>query len=221
MGCSANGPTRVLAEMRTMSEYNPDAWKCSRGRYSHHLRRLIARLVPASHQWVLFSYIFSWHTVESSQILHLCREWNETSVGSGADMVVVRPTAKGGWQRDFLWPLMGERSARASGGCFNSHVRQVPVVVQRWLAPWDYSERALHSQHKDALGAMSHQLRQQIATAVHPLDMTEAIASASRHNATTRIRFTDHIHLNPVGRRFTAQIMLNLIWLLLPRKSEG
>lgn len=231
------GPTRVTAETATLSEYNPDAWKCSGVGYESQLQRMVSKAVPSSHPRVLFSHTFSWWTVENGQLLHLCREWDESSVGSGADMFVLRPTARAGWTRDFLSPLRQERTARAESktGCFSSHARQVPAVVQSWLPPFDYrlshkvnkvmpSPRDTGKMHAH-FGATSpqaaYELRQQNLTSSYPLDLTEAVASAVRHNATTRIQYLDNIHLNPVGRRFTAQILLNLIRLLLPRHRGG
>ena len=53
------------------------------------------------------------------------------------------------------------------------------------------------------------------AEAVHVLDLTEAVGRATAQND-TGIAFVDNMHLNVEGRRFTAQLLLNLMRQLLP-----
>jgi hypothetical protein len=132
-------PSQIVTRMTSAPGYNPSIWKCSRARYADSLQAWAGQLVPSNHRRVLFSYIFSWSSLESGQIIYLCHEWDERSVGYGADVFIVRPSDQTDRiePRDFLDTLLRERKAHLHlGGCFNHGGRQVPTIVQRW-APLD------------------------------------------------------------------------------------
>ena len=90
-------------------------------------------------------------------------------------------------------------------------------MVQRWLDPWTQRRAGPNASRAERI----YELLEPNATATYPLDLSEAVASGLSDNATSRIGMMDNIHLNPAGRRFTGQFLLNLIRMLLPPLPSG